>query len=380
MIEKIVKTLDLKILAEKSDPTCVSIFMNTHKIKNERPKDHLIFKNFVDTADHILKDKGVKPPDREELLRPARQLLEDTLFWAYLSRGLAVYLSPGWHAVYKLPIPVGNRAFINEQFNVEPLISYFDKSNRFFLLSLDQHGCKFYQGTVDGISELHLEGLEKAHQVIDLVEPEKQLQLHSTAKGGSRSAFHGHSESEHHKTRIKEYFTAIDSVIKEELKREKAPLILAGVDYLHPVYKEVNSYKHLLNDGITGNTKDMDEDSLREKALQVTSSVLSAHKNDAIEHYGKAKHSGLVVDGPSNCAVAASEGKVELLLCQSSSIATELQSRVENQITLDDQEEFEVGKAAVNVLIQGGEIVFLKESELPLSNQAEAVLKYSDKS
>ncbi|HMO21062.1 MAG TPA: hypothetical protein PKC98_08855, partial [Candidatus Melainabacteria bacterium] len=92
MTFKILKRGDLQEIVEFNQPDCVSIFMNTHRIRNERKKDHLVLKNFADNLDHCLKERGLRPPDRAKLLKPLKNILEDTMFFAYLSCGLAIYL------------------------------------------------------------------------------------------------------------------------------------------------------------------------------------------------------------------------------------------------------------------------------------------------
>ncbi|MCE2703319.1 MAG: hypothetical protein LW859_39355 [Anabaena sp. 49633_E8] len=47
----------------------------------------------------------------------------------------------------------------------------------------------------------------------------------------------------------------VDSALHKKLRGEKAPLILAGVEYLLPIYRQANTYPYLAETGITGNAE-----------------------------------------------------------------------------------------------------------------------------
>lgn len=369
------KTEDLMKLSEVKNANCISIFTNPHRIMNERRKDQIVFKNFVDSIDHILKGRDVRPNDREHILKPARDMLNDTLFWSYQSCGLAVYLSPDWSSCFKLPVSVGNRAYINEHFNLKPLIRYFDSNSRFFLLSLDQHGCKFYEGSTDGLFEVYVKGMEEALKELKVVDAEKQLQLHSTGGSGSGATFHGHSEEENHKIRISEYFNKVDKLLHNALRKEHAPMILAGVDYLHPIYRELNSYQHLETTAIIGGTKDMDHDSLKELAFKTIKPVLETNKESILKKYHRAGVDNRVVTGPERCIEAASEGKIDTLLCHDSNAHFSSQSSHENEITIDDVEDNALGKAVAETLIAGGNLLML-EDYIDSKHEVAAILRH----
>lgn len=361
MTFKILKRGDLQEIVEFNQPDCVSIFMNTHRIRNERKKDHLVLKNFADNLDHSLKERGLRPPDRAKLLKPLKNILEDSMFFAYLSCGLAIYLGADWHRIYRLPIAVGNGAWVGNELNPGPILPYFDSGNRFFLLSLDQHGCKFYEGSsIDGLFEIELPGMKVALGLLELVDAEKQLQLHSTSAGGIQShpAYHGHNDGEQHETRIKEYFKAVSNILRAELRQENAPLILAGVDYLHPIYKEVNQYRHLCREHISGNVKDLDEKGLRELAFKTIQPVFDQDRSAIKSRFHEAKKAGRVADGTGACKQAALEGRIETLLCLRPEIGDGDTASIRQ---VDTIEERQIAGIALNTLGGGGRLVFVDE-------------------
>ncbi len=68
---------------------------------------------------------------------------------------------------------------------------------------------------------------------------------------------------------ILQYFHQVDKGIFACLKDEDAPLVLAGVEYLMPLYHEANSYQHLLADGMTGNPKMLKPEELQSLTWEI---------------------------------------------------------------------------------------------------------------
>ena len=51
---------------------------------------------------------------------------------------------------------------------------------------------------------------------------------------------------------IRRYIQIIDRGLNEVLAGERPPMVLAGVDYLLPIYRQTSAYPNLLEDGIVG--------------------------------------------------------------------------------------------------------------------------------
>jgi hypothetical protein len=62
-------------------------------------------------------------------------------------------------------------------------------------------------------------------------------------------------------------------------------LLLAGVEYLHPIYHQANSYNHLLDKGITGNPDDLNAQSLHQQAWKVVGPHFKQSRLNAVETY-----------------------------------------------------------------------------------------------
>lgn len=75
-------------------------------------------------------------------------------------------------------------------------------------------------------------------------------------KGGTGSAnFHGHAPGQlDEKQNLSIYFQEVDRTLFSEVLHDKnVPLVLAGVEYLIPIYKDVSKYNFIADGAITGN-------------------------------------------------------------------------------------------------------------------------------
>jgi hypothetical protein len=99
------------------------------------------------------------------------------------------------------------------------------------------------------------------------------------------------------------------------LSEETSPLILAGVEYLHPIYKKANNYNQLYQHGLYGNPEDLSHEELHKRIWPIVEPLFQSAKKQAIEQYKElsGKKSKLVSDNIKEILPAALEGRVELI-------------------------------------------------------------------
>ncbi|MBC7076734.1 MAG: hypothetical protein H5T92_00240 [Synergistales bacterium] len=251
-------TLDeLKALVGQNIGACASLFMPTHRTGAETRQDPIRFKNLLGQAEEGLRALGLRSPQARELLEPARKLLVDSAFWWHQSDGLAVFAAANLFRFYRLPLDFAELVVVGERCHVKPLLPLFMGDGHFFVLALSQNQIRLLEGTRYSVDEIDLEGVPTSLVEALGEDREKQLQFHTRtgASGTGRRAagFHGHDPADEAKDRILRYFRQVNDGLSQVLKDERAPLVLAGVDYLLPLYREANTYPHLSEQGITGN-------------------------------------------------------------------------------------------------------------------------------
>jgi hypothetical protein len=284
---------ELRTLTRKPKGWCVSIYMPTHRVGAEIQQDPIRLKNLLAEAEEHLLTRGLRTTEAKELLESAGRLLQDSLFWQRQSDGLAVFLSPEAFRYYRLPFDFKELVVVSDRFHIKPLLPLLSGDGRFYVLALSQNEVRLLQGTRYSVSEVALEGVpESLAEALRYEGPEKRLQFHTSTrtpggKGERPAIFHGHgvASADDPKGYISRYFHQIDEGLHSLLQGEQAPLVLAGVDYLLPIYREANTYPHLVDEGIEGNPEELRAEELHEQAWAIVQPrFLAVQKEDAAQY------------------------------------------------------------------------------------------------
>ena len=192
----------LNDLSQKSGQFLISLYMPTHRVGREMQQDPIRFKNLLSSADQLLAERGLRRPEIEDLLKGAQSLQEDSEFWQHQSDGLAIFISAGSVAYYRLPIEFEKLLVISERFHIKPLLPLLSRNGHFFVLALSQKQVRLLEGSLFSIDEIDLEDVPTSlRDALWFDDPEKQLQFHTGSvtpshTGANPAAYHGQGVSE----------------------------------------------------------------------------------------------------------------------------------------------------------------------------------------
>lgn len=376
---------DLRALLEEHPGPCVSIYLPTHRAV-EMQQDQIRFKNLLRVAEEKLLTMGRRSPEVRRLLEPARKLLDNPFFWQHLSDGLAVFVSPRLFREFRVPLSFPELCIVTERFHVKPLLTLLSLDGQYFLLALSQNEVRLLRGTRFSATEVQLETVP--HSLADVIKPEgkeKHLQFHTRAPAaalGRRAAvFHGHgAAAENQKDQILRYFRRINQGVHEVLRNERAPLVLAGVEYLFPLYREVNTYPHLLEQGIAGNPDGLKAEDLHVRAWPIVGPHFERVYWEAAQRIEQDLRAGRGSDRLEEVVPAAHAGKVESLLVavgvqrwghydpNNGEVVTSPEPRLSDQDLLD--------YAALHTLLHGGDVYAVPPERLPRPSPVAASFRY----
>ncbi len=254
----------LSALAQHLGWPSVSIHMPTHRAGNDKGQDPIRLKNLLKSAEEDLRAGELRPPEIETLLGPARALLSDGSFWRDTGDGLSIFLAEDVFHRFKVPVELIESVSVGERFAIRPLLPALQTGERFYVLALSKNRVRLLEATGDEIGELDLTGVPRSlADALKYEDYERQVTFHSrtpmsTGKGRRAAMFHGHGGiQDSEKDELSRYFHMIDKGIHEFLHDDDAPLLLSGVDYLLAMYRETNSYPHLVEASMSGNPDEL---------------------------------------------------------------------------------------------------------------------------
>ena len=375
---------ELRILTAAPVAPCVSIYMPTHRVPTENQQDRTRLKNLLRQAQEALQAYGLRPTEAEALLEPAVDLLGAISFWKDKRDGLALFLSPGNFRHYQLPTTFEPLVVVAHRFHVKPLLAFLG-GNEFFVLALSQNSVRLFEGSPFGLSAIDdLAGVPRSlAEALKYDDLEKQLQFRSGTsvggKGERPAAFHG-QEAEDTKDRLLRYFRQIDQGLRDLLREEQAPLILAGVEYLRPIYKEANTYQHLLEEGITGNPQGLSADDLHQQAWALAQPRFAKAEEKAAARYRQLAGTGKTSQDAREIVPAAYHGRVEFLFVAVGRQQWGDYDPGANQVHLHPEArpgDFDLlDLAATQVLLHGGAVYAVEPSRVPDGARLAAVFRY----
>lgn len=373
---------ELQKLIEEPEGLCVSIFQPTHRSGAQTQQDPIRFRNLLREAEEQLFTKGLRAAEAEKLLGPARELLADSVFWRHQSEGLAVFLSREVFRYHRLPLNFEDLVVVGDRYYLRPLLPLFTGDGQFYVLALSQNGVRLLRATRHSVSEVELKGLpESLADTLRYDNKEKQLQFHtSTAEGrGGRAAiFHGHEPDNDPKDDLLRYFRQIDRGVQELLKGSQAPLVLVGVDYLLPIYREVSRYPHTIDEGVTGNPESLSPEELHERTWDAVRPRFSEAQQNAAARYRQLAGTGQTSRDVREIVAAAYYGRVETLFAASGTQQWGVFDPDTGDVDLYEGPEGEdlLEFAAIQTILHHGTVYVTNLEKMPADADAVSVFRY----
>lgn len=382
---ELVARSELGLLAEVAGKSCVSIYLPTHRAGAETRQDPIRLKNLLRQVEEALEAQGLDGAGTEALLRPVRALIEDYDFWQHQQDGLAIFRSPDLFFRYRVDQRLPELAVVAERFHLKPLLPHITGDGRFYVLALSQNRARLFRATRDSMIELQPEGMPAslAEAVRNRV-PERQLQSHSASaihSGRGAAIFHGHGGGEDSKKDLLHaYFRRIDQGIRDLFIEERAPLILAAVDYLCPIYSRANTSHELLADWVSGNPDNLTPRELHERALPLAADHFLKERQKAADQYLEAWHTQRASNRPEDVLAAAHHGRVQSLFV---AVGVQLWGKFNArtaEVSVCDGPSPEaqdlLNLAAIQTFANGGAVYAVAPTEVPGGGPLAAVFRY----
>jgi hypothetical protein len=377
-------------LMQKSGQFLISLYMPTHRAGHEMQQDPIRFKNLLTNAGQHLSTKGLNELEVKSILRKAQMLQSDTKFWQHQCDGLALFTGEKFLDFFRLPIKFEELLILSNRLHLKPLLPLLSKNSHYYVLALSQNNVRLLEGSLFGIDEVDLEDIPTSiREALMFDDPEKQIQFHTgtntPGSGAGRPAiFHGQGASvDDTKTDLLRYFQKIDDGLMQLIGDEQAPMVLAGVNYLLPIYQEANSYSNLANAAIEGNPDRLIPQDLHKQAWKIVEPIFQTEQHEELSRYQMliGSQSQLASNNLEKIVSAAHYGRVETLFI---ALDTQLWGRFDAQKnSMEFHQAFNPGDqdlldlAAVQTLLNGGAVFALEPEIMPNSESIAAIFRYS---
>ena len=373
---------DFQKLAQQQNSISVSIYMPAEKAGAETRKNPILFKNSIKEAEEKIEQSNKSTAEIAKALNSAKDYIDNHDFWQHQNSGLAFFIDRNGIKYYRLPYSFEQQVEVADRFFLKPLLPVITNNSKFYLLTLSQNEVRFFLGSHYSLNQVKLPESVPANlaEALKYDDPEKQQQYHS-GDSGTSPIYHGQGVgTTDNKDEIKRFFQQIDSGLQEVLREENTPLILAGVEFLLPIYHETNSYANLLEKGITGNPENADSRDLHRQAWEIIEPHLTGQRKQETDKFKQLADTDEASSQIEQIVSAAVTGQVDTLFVAKNAQYWGEFDPQSNKVTLHSEAKKEstdlVDLAATKTYLQGGKVYILELQEMPDNTAMSAIFRY----
>ncbi len=354
-------------LANRDGGRCVSLYMPAHRAGQEvlNQKDRLNLKNLMKQITSDLDERGFDRRSIDTFMQPLVDLSKDVEFWREQSEGLAIFMSREYFLTLHLPFAVQPFYFLSTEFYLKPLIPLLMGDGRFFLLTLNLEDLHLYEGDREGLRNLPTpQPLPRRMEEVVGSDVEETTSGHH-----GQSIHHGQGEGvDDRKEEILTYFREVDHRVVEALEGEQAPLVLAGLDHLVALYRQVNHYTHLYSESISGNPQYEPRPDLHKKAWDLLAFTFDQARREKVEQMKQWQGTGRTSTSIIEIVPAALGGRVDTLFLDRSSMIWGTYDPKDAVVRLQEEQNLsntDLGNLVANeVLLHGGQVYITDQDAL----------------
>lgn len=384
-IQKVSHEIIQKLLAPQDVP-CLSLYMPTHQHHPENAQDPIRFQNLLKKLEESLATKYDNAAIKS-FIAPFEQLKNDTLFWRYTTKGLAIFSAGDFFEVIGLQTPTEELAIVADSFHTKPLRQYIQTMDHFHVVGITMNSVKLYEGSHHYFTEIDLDS--SIPQTMEDALGEELTDKHTTVasyggtSGHSVNMRHGHGgKKEEIDNDVERFFRIVAQEVYEKYSKPTGwPLILVALSEHHSVFQKVNKNPHLLHKGIKHNPSAISLEELKSKAWEIMEPEYVEKIDQVVEKYEQARASSKGSDDLNTVSVAAVEGRIDTLLIEANRI---IAKRITNLETGNTQNK-DINNPRVDDLLDdmselvtkmGGTTFVLPADKMPTKNGFAAILRY----
>jgi hypothetical protein len=373
-------------LANHKADIYITAYLQTHAagVEVNEKQDITAFKNVLQQISSQLKQNGVNENTITSMLTPGYDLIKDDTFWNNQQAGLALFISDNLFRYVKLPLAPSEGLLMGPSFFLNPLIPLMTTREYFYLLVISKKQSKLFK--VDAFGIQYIDIPEIPNGIDDVVhfeeKDDQQLWRTGSSGGGGGANYHGIGAGKpDEKENIALYLEEVDETIwKEILHDENVPLLLAGVDYLLPIYKSVTDYNHVCEQTLIGSYEHEDVRTLHQKALELMTPYFQGRHQKALTNYANQSATDLTSSIPADVIPAAHYGRVAHLFIQKDEHIWGTFDEMANTLTIHETQEKNdeclLNKSVIKTILTGGEVHILDKEKMPADSKIAALLRY----
>ena len=357
------------LIAARADAS-VSIYVSTTPHTQDVKASRIAFGNLTKEALGQLDAAGFDKRRRALLEKELTDLGEDDAFWRLQAHSLVVLATPDSVRTFRLATAITDTVEVSDRFHFKPLLRAIAFPQNAFVLALSEGAARLVEVFADlPPSPVHIAGLPK--NAGDAV---GRASINNLTQGTRISDGQGQT------VLLRQYARQVDAALRGVLSGRATPLILAATEPLAPIFRSVNSYPALLDEGISTSPDHMSDVELAEAARPVLDGKYSSEIEAAKALYQVRLGQRRATTDMNEAARAATKGAVELLLVDIDCVIPGTVDDTDGKVSLASA----AGASTYDVLdeitgraiLTGARFLGVRQTDLPDGAPLAATLRY----
>ena len=339
--------LETLVTLEGRDAPAISMYVPLEPSVDRDDATRIRLKNLLRSAERQLELSG--GPRRS--LRRLQQLLLGLGRPPSDATALAAFVADGYARCFLVPEHVEPMAVVGSRPWVRPLLPLWQDNGTYYILALSQQSVRLLKADRYDVEEVEVAGLA--------------LELLTAPRGADDD-----------ETAREKLLRALAHRVDPLLAPTRAPLVLACVDYLHPLYRAVSDYDDLCSEFVPGNPDARSEDELRSRAWHIVAPRFAHDTQHALAQYWMRRRAGMTITGLHDVLRAARVGRVATLFIRDSDpVWGEFDPAVGAHRSADGSEDL-LGRAAILTLASSGRVYHVDPKQMPTPGPVTATVRY----
>jgi hypothetical protein len=362
---------DIVHLGRQRADACVSVYLETTPLTQQINAARIEFANLANEALKQLTEVGFDGRATTAIADQIQELREDDAFWTHQAHSLCVFVTPDSLRTYRVANRLTAGVHVSDRFHLKPLLRSVTFGHNALVLALAENGVRLIRVRAD----LPAEEIRLADMPKDAASYAGKSTLNdrtdTTRSGGSSGQ----------KVRLRQYARKIDEVLRPVLKGNDMPLVLAGTEPLASIYRSINTYPHLAEQGLAASPGDMTPSQLATAVRPVLDGLYAedvAAVRKLIEQRSSQGRSILDVAQAARAAVA---GAIDILMVDMDKVVPGYVDDASGLVTFsekDDARAYDViDEIAVKSLFAGARVMAVRTQDLPDGAVIAAVTRYT---
>ncbi len=372
-------------LSNFHDAHCISIYLPLSGV-TETNKDKINLKNQITKIrEKLSQEYRLSTRQINEKLTPFIDFYDNPGMWKTGNKGLVLFQYGNEFSYIFLPDASDTRTYISDHLYLLPLANLVHKNRNLFILTLSANHVHLYEATYDHIKESPL--VEKLptdkEDVIGKDVHQKSLQYRSGQGEAESGMYHGQgagSDSER-KWEYEKYFREVDQKVNDLLPKNQHELVIAGVDYLYPIYKNISNYKNIYPKPITGNFDQPNQNLLQEEARKILLEQESKELNEQKQRFDELLNVRRASYKLEEVVSASVEGKIDYLFINNEQEIWGLYKPESDSVIIAPEKNIDnvslLNLTAINTIRGGGKVFIVDKENMPARDtHINAVFRY----